>query len=113
MHEMSLCEGILQIVEDAARREGFSQVRRIRLEVGRLAGVEIGALEFAFDVVMRGSVAEGAALEIIELPGRALCFSCGETVEVVSRLDPCPLCGGARLAPSGGDEMRIRDLEVI
>ena len=74
--------------------------------------MEKRALEFAFDVVMRGSAAEGAVLEIIDLPGRALCYDCGETVEIADRLDPCPLCGGGRLLPQGGDEMRIKDMEV-
>lgn len=113
MHEMSLCEGIRQIVEDQARLAGFERVVRLRLEIGRFAGVEKPALEFAFDVVMRGSPAEGAALEMIDLPGRALCFDCGQSVTIEDRLSPCPECGGARLLPEGGDEMRIRDMEVI
>lgn len=112
MHEMSLCEGILQVLEDNAKTQGFEAVKRVRLEIGRFAGVEPDALRFGFDVVMRGSIAEGAELEIIDLPGRAYCFDCGESVEVNDRLDPCPNCGSSRLNPTGGDEMRIKDLEV-
>ncbi|WP_413205884.1 hydrogenase maturation nickel metallochaperone HypA [Rhodospirillum sp. A1_3_36] len=113
MHEMSLCEGILQILEDNAKTNGFTKVKRVRLEVGRFAGVEVEALRFGFDIVMRGSLAEGAALEIIDQPGLAHCFGCGETVELNTRLDPCPLCGSGRLSPTGGDDMRIKDLEVV
>jgi hydrogenase nickel incorporation protein HypA/HybF len=113
VHELSLCEGVRGVIEDAARREGFRRVTRVRLEIGRLAGVEPDALRFGFDAAMRGSIAEGATLEVIDLPGRAMCFGCGETVEIVSRLDDCPRCGGGRLAPAGGDEMRVRDLEVV
>lgn len=113
MHEMSLCEGIRDLVEDQARQHNFSRVTRLRLEIGRFAGVEKPALAFAFDVVMRGSPAEGAALEMIDLPGRALCYDCAETVEIENRLDPCPRCGSGKLMPSGGDEMRIKDMEVI
>lgn len=113
MHEMALCEGILQLIEDAARRERFGRVRRVRLEIGGLACVEPAALRFGFDVVMRGSLAEGADLVIERVPARAFCFDCAGDVEIGARLDPCPRCGGARLAPTGGDEMRIKDLEVI
>lgn len=113
MHEMSLAEGIRGIVLDQARTHGFTAVTLLRLEIGRFAGVEKPALEFAFDVVMRGSPAEGARLEMIDLPGRALCYDCGVTVGIDDRLDPCPLCGGGRLLPEGGDEMRIRDMEVV
>lgn len=112
MHEMSLCEGILATLQEQARLHGFDRVRRVRLEIGRLACVEPEALRFGFDVVMRGSLAEGAALEIERPPGRAHCFDCGASVEIADRLAPCPACGGGRLSPTGGDEMRIRDLEV-
>lgn len=113
MHEMSLAEGIRAVIEDQARRHGFRTVRTVRMEIGRFAGVEKQALAFCFDVVMRGSPAEGAVLEIIDLPGRALCYDCGESAELNDRLDPCPLCGGGRLMPEAGDEMRIKDMEVV
>jgi hydrogenase nickel incorporation protein HypA/HybF len=112
MHEMSLCEGIRDVVEAAARANGASRITAVRVEIGRFAGVEKPALAFAFDVVMRGSVAEGAALTMIDLPGRALCFDCGQEVDLAERLDPCPECGGGRLMPTGGDEMRVKDLEA-
>ncbi len=113
MHEMSLAEGIREVIEDQARKHAFERVRRLRLEIGRFAGVEKEALAFAFDVVMRGSPAEGAMLEMIDLPGRALCYDCGELVELADRLDPCPNCGSGKLMPQGGDEMRIKDMEVV
>jgi Zn finger protein HypA/HybF involved in hydrogenase expression len=57
MHEMAICESIRQIMEDQAREAGFARVERVRLAIGALSGVEIAALQFGFDVVMRGSVA--------------------------------------------------------
>lgn len=113
MHEMSLCEGIRGVIEDQARTHAIKTVKRVRLEIGRFAGVEKRALEFAFEVVMRGSVAEGAALEMIDLPGQAMCYDCMKEVEIDDRLAPCPICGGGKLMPVAGDEMRIKDLEVI
>jgi hydrogenase nickel incorporation protein HypA/HybF len=113
MHEMSLCEGIRQVIEDQARSHEISAVKRVRVEIGKFSGVEKPALEFAFDVVMRGSVAEGAVLEMIDLPGRAMCYDCIKEVDIDDRLAPCPDCGGGRLMPVAGDEMKIKDLEVI
>ncbi|MBW6494567.1 MAG: hydrogenase maturation nickel metallochaperone HypA [Burkholderiaceae bacterium] len=113
MHEMSLCEGIREVLAEQARTHGFARVVHLRLEIGRFAGVEKSALEFAFGVVMRGGPAEGATLEIIDLPGRAHCFDCGKTVEIDDRFALCPQCGGAKLLPAGGDDMRIKDMEVL
>ncbi len=110
MHEMSIAESVLGIVEETARREGFSRVAEVRLEIGRLAAVEVEALRFCFDAVVRGSLAEGAALAIEETPGTAWCFGCNDTVSVDSRGEPCPRCGGARLQVSGGTDMRVKDL---
>lgn len=113
MHEMSLCEGIRDIITDQARAHRFTRVTVLRLEIGKFAGVEKAALAFAFDVVMRGSPAEGARLEMIDLPGRARCHGCDTEVEIAERFSVCPLCGSARLMPQGGDEMRIKNLEVV
>ena len=113
MHEVSICEGILGVITDQARTHGFSAVRRITLEIGAFAGVEQSALRFGFDAVMRGTLAEGAELMIIDLPGRARCYDCLQTVEIADRLADCPACGSARLLQEGGDEMRIKDMEVI
>ena len=112
MHEMSLCEGIRRIVEDQARAHCVTRITVVRVEIGRFSGVEKPALEFAFDVVMKGSVAEGARLVMLDLPGRAMCYDCMKEVEIEARLDPCPDCGGGRLMPVAGDEMRIKDLEA-
>lgn len=112
MHEMSLAEGVLQILETESTKQGFSQVKTIWLEIGALAGVEVSALEFAFDVVRRGSLAENAQLVIINLPALAWCMPCGQVVEIHQRFDACPICGSYQLQVSSGDEMRIKELEV-
>jgi hydrogenase nickel incorporation protein HypA/HybF len=112
MHEMSLCAGILQILEEQARTRGFRRVKTVWIEIGGLSGVEVEAMRFGFDVVMQGSLAEGAELEVIETPGEAWCLCCRKTVPVKQRFDACPDCGGYELQVTGGEEMRIRELEV-
>jgi hydrogenase nickel incorporation protein HypA/HybF len=113
MHEMSLCEGIRDILLDQARTHALTRITRVRVEIGRFAGVEKPALDFAWDIVMRGSPAEGADLVMLDLPGRATCFDCGREVQIEDRLAPCPNCGSGKLMPTGGDEMRIKDLEAV
>ncbi|HEX9180230.1 MAG TPA: hydrogenase maturation nickel metallochaperone HypA [Burkholderiales bacterium] len=112
MHEMSLAEGVVQIVEDYARRENFRRVKTVWLEIGRLSGVEMEAMRFCFEAATRSTVAEGATLEILETPGSAWCLQCSEPVSVAARYDPCPRCGGYQLQVTGGTEMRVKELEV-
>lgn len=112
MHEMSLAEGVLQLIEEAAQAQDFRRVRKVWLEVGRLAGVEAEAMRFCFDAVMRDSIADGAGLEIVETPGQAWCMKCSRAVEVQASLDACPLCGSYQLQVTGGNALRVRELEV-
>jgi len=112
MHEMALCEGVLQVLEEYARKQGYTRVRTVWLEIGDLAGVEVDAMRFGFDVVTRGTLAEGAQLEIVCRPGEAWCLQCAKTVPVKQRFDACPDCGSYQLQVTGGEEMRIKELEV-
>jgi len=112
MHEMSICEGIVDVLEEQAVSQNFKKVEKVRLEIGPLSGVEIEALRFCFDAVTRGTIAENAALEILETRGEAWCLKCAKTVVVKQRFDACPDCGSYQLQVTGGDELRIKDLEV-
>jgi hydrogenase nickel incorporation protein HypA/HybF len=113
MHEMALAEEVLQIVEDAARREGLRRVHALWLEIGELSSVEPEALRFCFEAVARDSVAAGARVEIVAAAGAAWCNQCCAPIALAALGDPCPLCGGYRLRVTGGMQMRVRQLEAV
>jgi hydrogenase nickel incorporation protein HypA/HybF len=112
VHELSLAAEILRLVQAAAAREHFQRVAMLRLEAGALAGVEVGALRFALDAVALGTCLAGARIDIEEPAGRAWCEHCAGEVQIASRADPCPSCGGVPLRPTGGNALRVLDLLV-
>lgn len=112
MHEMSLTESVIGIVEEEARRQNVTRVRAVVLEIGALACAEPAAMRFCFDAVSRGTPAEGARLDIVRVPGAGWCFDCERTVALAERFAPCPACGRSRVRMTGGDEMRVLELEV-
>lgn len=112
MHEMSICESIISLIEQQSVEQSFSKVSRVCLEVGPLAGVELESLRFSFDVVCRGGLAEGAVLDIIEFPIDAWCMQCAKTTVVKERFDACPDCGSYQVQITGGDELRVKEMEV-
>lgn len=112
MHEASLAGGVLKLVEDCARREGFARVKVLRLEAGQLAGVEPRALRFALEALAAGTCLQGARVEIDEPAGQAWCLLCCGSVEVAQRGDACPQCGGYQLHPTGGTELRVVEMTV-
>lgn len=112
MHEMSVAEGVLQLMEDAAASQGFHRVKTVWLEIGQLAGVEKEALKFCFDVVTRDSLAHEARLEIIDAPGQGWCMQCAATVPMAAMFEACPQCGSYQVQATGGSELRVKELEV-
>jgi hydrogenase nickel incorporation protein HypA/HybF len=113
MHEMSLCMGLVELVAERAAAAGAQRVNRVVLSIGALSHVEPEAMSFGFDVAARGSVAEGAQLEIRRPPGSAWCTDCAATRVIGSRADGCPACGGHRLLVTGGDELKLDEMEVV
>jgi len=113
VHEVALCQSLVEIICEQQRQGGFSQVRRVIVEVGVLGHVDPHALEFAFDVEAQGSPAEQAVLEILETEGRAWCMDCSQAVTIKRRGDACPLCDGFGMIVEQGDELRLKELEVI
>jgi hydrogenase nickel incorporation protein HypA/HybF len=112
MHEMSLAEGVVQLIEDAAREQAFGKVTAVWLEIGQLSGVEVEAMRFCFDVVTRDGIADGARLEIIATPGPGWCMQCSKTVPMSEVFGECPECGSHQMQVTGGTEMRVKELEV-
>ncbi|SEQ42637.1 hydrogenase nickel incorporation protein HypA/HybF [Solimonas aquatica] len=112
MHEMSLAGGVLQLVEDTLRAQPPVRLRAITVDVGALAGVDLAALRFALEALRAGTVLQDAQIEIQELPASAWCLDCAQSVEISSRLDDCPRCGGRHLQPLAGSELRLRELIV-
>jgi hydrogenase nickel incorporation protein HypA/HybF len=112
MHELALCQSVLNTLREQARIHRFDRVTTVRLEIGVLSCVSRDAIEFCFAAVTRGTLADGAGLELIRLPGQAWCLDCELAVAIGERHEACPRCGGYRLRLMQGDEMRIKDLEV-
>lgn len=112
MHELALAQSIVDIVEAQAKANAVTRVRKVHLVVGALAGVEPDALLFGFDSVTRGTIAEGATLELQRPPGKGACMKCGAEVVIEQRGDACPACGSYQVIVTGGDELRVAELEV-
>ncbi len=110
MHELSIAEGIIEIVERTAAANNVGRVKKVRIAIGELAGVDIPSLEFAWVSVRKGGPAAEATLEIERPKGEAWCLDCAKTVPLARYGDPCPFCGGYRLAATGGTEMRVLEL---
>lgn len=112
MHEMSIAESLVELIEEERRAQGFSRVKQIRVKLGALGHVEPSALLFCFDAVSCGTVAEGARLELESVAGEGWCPRCRVSVAIEERYELCPRCGQSYVQMTAGDELRLTELEV-
>lgn len=72
MHELSLCESMIRIIEKQAERDKFDNVRKVRVELGSVSGASEESLRFCFPIAAKGTIAQGAELEFTYSEGTAL-----------------------------------------
>ena len=112
MHEMSICQSLMDQVEQIATEQGASRVDSIVLSVGPLSGVEPFLLNHAYEAARIRTVAENAELQIETGPIEVKCRSCNASGEAkVNRL-LCPSCGDWQVDLIKGDELLLMRVEV-
>jgi hydrogenase nickel incorporation protein HypA/HybF len=108
VHELAITQDMVAAVAETV---GPARVARVRLQIGRLAGVVPEALRFCFDACSRGTTLEGATLEIDEIDAHGRCRRCDAEMAMTSSLDSC-ICGSTDVEMLTGEELRIKDVEV-
>jgi hydrogenase nickel incorporation protein HypA/HybF len=111
MHELSVCQALIDQIESIAKEHHARQVNEIFVEIGPLSGVEAPALEQAFDIASAGTVADGAKLMIRSIPVRVSCRECGAISNALPSRLVCGVCGDWRTQLVSGDEMLLASLE--
>jgi len=109
MHELGVTRNIVAIVSEQA---GNKQVNRVLLEIGKLSAIMPDAIRFCFDVCSKDTPLENATLQINEIPGLAKCKACGNEFEIKQLFGRCT-CGSNDIQCIAGEEMKIKEMEVI
>ncbi|MBE0429603.1 MAG: hydrogenase maturation nickel metallochaperone HypA [Thermoleophilia bacterium] len=114
MHEYAVTESILEIVKAEVRQAGGGRVSMITVVIGELTSFASESIEFYFETLARGTVAEGAWLEFRPLEAIASCGGCGGSFTPGPRhvLLVCPDCGSAAYDFVQGKEFYIESIEV-
>lgn len=112
MHELAICQSLMQQVETIAVQEQARRITSITLRIGPLSGVEAELLRQAFPVASAGTHAENARLEIEPQPVRIHCNQCNTEHEVPPNHLLCPKCGAHQTRLISGDELLLASLEL-
>ncbi len=112
MHELSICQSIIEQVTDIAQQNNAQSVIKIVVQIGPLSGVEAPLLERAFPIASAGSVAQDAILEMQLLPIRVRCNICSNENEATISKLLCSACGSWQTSLLSGDEMLLKSIEL-
>ena len=111
MHEIGIANSILDAVRTEAARHPGGQPRKVAVRIGELAAVDADALQFAFEVLTRGTDLDSLELEIKICPRRQRC-ACGFEFNVTGYELQCPQCGEQRTQCISGDQLELVYLEM-
>lgn len=107
MHEISVAQSVIEIAAAAARANECRRIQTIRIRLGEFTTVVPEALEFAFEIARRGTLAENAGLEIERVPMRVECANCGPVAHPVRSVCLlCPMCG-LPVKIASGEELQV------
>jgi hydrogenase nickel incorporation protein HypA/HybF len=109
MHELGITKNIVAIAAENA--QGLP-VKRVKLEIGQLSAILPDAIRFCFDVCAKGTVLEGAQLEIQEIAGIGQCTDCQHQMFLSEPYGICDRCGSIKLKIIQGEELKIKEMEV-
>jgi hydrogenase nickel incorporation protein HypA/HybF len=112
MHEMSLIQGLFDILLPELERRGLSRVRKVHLRVGELAAVEPSALDFCYRAVSKDTPFEDSVLEIENVPFTGRCRACGRDFPIRDWNYSCVHCGSSEMDPVAGDELSVSYMEA-
>jgi hydrogenase nickel incorporation protein HypA/HybF len=110
MHEFSLAQNIIEIVEETMKKNDLSKVSEVVLEIGTISGVEISALDMALESLREGSVIEKADIRKNIIRARATCTTCNYEFEPEEVFTPCPNCGNFGMDIIVGKEFRVKSI---
>ncbi len=112
MHELAVTEDILRIVQEHAERAGAARVTDIYVVIGDLSSFVDDSIQFYFDALSPGTVAEGATLHFKRIPVRFRCRVCSHEFQPAGRDWRCPNChalGGEVIA---GKEFYVESIDI-
>ena len=112
MHELPVTEQIIKIATEYGQKARISKIELIRLVVGERSGYIGEAIRMYFDIIGKGTICEGAELEIETIKPKLACPSCGELFERKPMRFDCPVCGADGLPTDIGREFYIDSITV-
>lgn len=113
MHELGITENILDTVVKHAGREGAVRITDISLVIGDLSSVVDDSVQFYWDMLSAGTLAEGAQLHFHRIPAKFRCETCGHCFSPDGLSYRCPVCQSEKVRVHSGNEFYIDNIIIL
>jgi hydrogenase nickel incorporation protein HypA/HybF len=112
MHELSVTESILEISIRHAHQANAKRITNLYLVIGQLASIVDDSVQFYWDIVSKGTIADGAILHFKRLPATIACLDCNHQYTPGNNGFSCPMCNSDHVKVISGDEFFMEAIDV-
>jgi hydrogenase nickel incorporation protein HypA/HybF len=111
MHELPVTQSILEIALRHAKQAEAKRITDIHLVIGQLSSIVDDSVQFYWEIIAKGTIAEYATLHFERIPARMLCLECNQEYSPGEEL-ACPNCQGMHVKVIAGEEFRMDAIDV-
>jgi len=112
MHEMGITESILSIALEQAQQRDAQRILKIRLKIGEMTAVVDECIRFYFEILSKDTMAEGAEIEVENVPIKVKCPRCGRVRRASDYNFTCPECDVLSTEIVSGRELYLSSIEI-
>lgn len=112
MHEMSIAQSVIDIVEEEMQKNNAKVLRSVRLNIGQMSAIVPDSLSFCFEIIIKDTPLDGARLIMDLIPLMGYCHACEEEFEIEDYVFSCPKCGDTKIETTAGQDLSIVEIEV-
>lgn len=112
MHELSIAQNIIDIVQENLAPDQRQVVKTVRVKVGKLTNILVDSLMFGFEALAKETNLEGVTLEVEQLPLRIKCNDCGKETDLDDYAFSCPVCDSSAIKVISGQELLVQEIEL-
>lgn len=112
MHELAVTESILELALRHARTVGAVRITDLYLVIGQMSTIIDDSVQFYWDFVSQGTIAQGSQLHFHRIPAEMKCLVCEKPYTTISEDLTCPVCGGTNVKLVAGAEFYLEAIDV-
>jgi hydrogenase nickel incorporation protein HypA/HybF len=112
MHELFATQAILEKALRKAAEEKAKRITDVHLVVGEISTYVDDSIQFYWDEISKGTIAEGAELHFRRVSAELQCMACFTRYRPVEGEILCPACGSSGAKILAGEEFYMEALDV-